>query len=133
MVSIAAVSQTLSTNSTQAAQKKSTLDYDAFLKLLVTQLKNQDPTKPMDSTEYIAQLATFSNVEQSISANKKLDELILQTQISQGIGLVGRHVTSLDGLGEGTVESVRFTEYGIAATLSDGSELLITERVTIGQ
>ena len=114
-------------------QKKSNLDYQSFLKLLVAQMKNQDPTKPMDSTEYVAQLATFSNVEQAINANKKLDELIQDSRISQGVGLIGRQVTSLDGLGAGTVESVRFMSDGILAKLSDGSELAINARVVIAQ
>jgi flagellar hook assembly protein FlgD len=42
------------------------VDYGAFLQLLVAQLKNQDPSKPMDSTQYMAQLASFSQVEQTI-------------------------------------------------------------------
>jgi flagellar basal-body rod modification protein FlgD len=129
---ITAAASALTSSGSSVAQKKSNLDYDSFLKLLVTQMKNQDPTKPMDSTEYIAQLATFSNVEQSINANKKLDELIQETKITQAIGLIGRQVTSLDGLGYGTVETVRFAKNGVVATLSDGSELLINERVTIG-
>ncbi len=130
---ITAAAGALTSSGSSVAQKKSNLDYDSFLKLLVTQMKNQDPTKPMDSTEYIAQLATFSNVEQAINANKKLDELIQETKIAQGIGLIGRQVTSLDGMGDGTVETVRFAQNGVVATLSDGSQLLINERVTIGQ
>jgi flagellar basal-body rod modification protein FlgD len=132
MAGIFAVSTAPGAASASATQKKSNLDYQSFLKLLVAQMKNQDPTKPMDSTEYVAQLATFSNVEQAINANKKLDQLIQESKISQGIGLIGRQVTSLDGLGEGTVERVRFTQDGIMATLSDGSELAIDTRVVIG-
>jgi flagellar basal-body rod modification protein FlgD len=131
MVSVNSAAQVAT--STTSPQKKSTLDYDSFLKLLVTQMKNQDPTKPMDSTEYIAQLASFSNVEQSISVNKKLDSLIQQSRISQGVDLIGKHVTSLDDLGSGTVESVKFTSGGILASLSDGNDLLINERVMVGQ
>lgn len=112
--------------------KTSTLDYDAFLTLLVAQLKNQDPTKPMESTEYVAQLATFSNVEQSISANNKLDELLRQSRLSQGIDLIGKYVVSLDGEGNGTVETVRFANDSVIAVLESGLELVINERVTVG-
>ena len=61
-----------------------TPDYDAFLLLLVTQLKNQDPTEPVDSTQYMAQLATFSQVEQSMQSNTKLDSLLTSSAMSLG-------------------------------------------------
>ncbi len=53
-------------------------DFETFLRLLTTQLQNQDPSKPMESTEFVAQLASFSAVEQQINTNTKLDELISQ-------------------------------------------------------
>ena len=53
-----------------------TADFETFLKLLTTQMQNQDPQEPIDSTEFVSQLASFSAVEQQISTNTKLDELI---------------------------------------------------------
>jgi hypothetical protein len=47
------------------------------------QMKNQDPTEPMDATEQIAQLATFSQVEQTIQTNKNLEELLQSSSLSQ--------------------------------------------------
>ena len=55
---------------------KTAVDYQSFLKLLIAEMKNQDPTKPMDSTQYVAQLATFSQVEQSVQINTKLDQIL---------------------------------------------------------
>ena len=46
------------------------VDYNAFLQLLIAQMKNQDPTKPMDSAQLMSQLASFSNVEQGIKINR---------------------------------------------------------------
>lgn len=56
-------------------------DFDDFLVLLTTQLQNQDPLSPMDSTEFTNQLVAFAGVEQSINTNQKLDNLV-----SLGIG-----------------------------------------------
>ena len=51
-------------------------DFQTFLTLLTTQMRNQDPLKPMESTEFVAQLATFSGVEQQVRANDRLDDII---------------------------------------------------------
>ena len=48
---------------------------DTFLRLLVAQLKNQDPLKPQDGSEFVAQLAQFSNLEQSIATREDLDAI----------------------------------------------------------
>ena len=53
-----------------------TVDYNSFLKLLVQEMKNQDPTSPTDPTQYLGQLASFSNVEQAVQTNGKLDTLL---------------------------------------------------------
>lgn len=53
--------------------KKNDLDKDAFLKLLTTQLANQDPLSPMEDREFIAQLAQFSSLEQMTAMNKTLE------------------------------------------------------------
>jgi flagellar basal-body rod modification protein FlgD len=55
-----------------------TLGQDAFLKLLITQLENQDPTQPKDDTEFIAQLATFSQLEKLASIDASVKTLTAQ-------------------------------------------------------
>ncbi len=61
---------------TDGATSALTGDFDTFLKLLTTQMKNQDPLQPMESTEFVAQLAAFSSVEQQIGSNTRLDSIL---------------------------------------------------------
>jgi flagellar basal-body rod modification protein FlgD len=51
-------------------------DRETFLQLLVAQLKNQDPLAPQDATQFVAQLAQFSSLDQLISINQQLGELL---------------------------------------------------------
>ncbi len=74
---ISAASQSnTSPASSQEATASSDSDFNTFLTLLTAQMRNQDPMKPMDSTEFVAQLASFSAVEQQIETNNKLSELL---------------------------------------------------------
>ena len=80
------VKDTASSTSTSSTSSSSNiLGKDAFLKLLVTQMKYQDPLNPNTDTEYIAQLATFSQLEQ-------LKNLSSTASASQALGLVGKTV-----------------------------------------
>ncbi len=75
---IGSAAQANGTSGTQGASRVSgtrDLGQDAFLKLLTTQLQNQDPTKPQDNGEFIAQLATFSSLEKLTAISTKLDQI----------------------------------------------------------
>lgn len=107
----------------QSAPSTGTLDYSAFLRLLIAELKNQDPTKPIDSAQYIGQLASFSNVEQSIKLNAKLDTLIAAQQLGQAESLIGKVVSSADGAVTGKVTGLYIGTSGTTAILANGTEL----------
>jgi len=66
------------------SRNKLAKDLDTFLTLLTSQLKNQDPLSPMDSTEFTNQIVQFAQVEQQISYNEKLDDLITVSTGTQG-------------------------------------------------
>lgn len=70
-------------------------DFQTFLTLLTTQLRNQDPLSPTDSTEYMSQLASFSGVEQQVRTNDRLDTIISTLGNGTSAGLaawIGREV-----------------------------------------
>lgn len=69
-----------------------TLGQDEFLQLLVTQMRNQDPMKPMSDTEFIAQMAQFSNLEQTKEMSGDIKELRQSNAFAQGTALMGQHV-----------------------------------------
>jgi flagellar basal-body rod modification protein FlgD len=114
-----------------AALSKNQVDYQTFLKLLVTEMKNQDPTKPRESTEYVAQLANFSNVEQSVRTNTKLDQILQVSAISQAGSLVGKTLTSADGSVTGKIAQIRIADDGLIAVLDTGAEMGIRSGVLI--
>ena len=72
-----------STPETGKAGERNALGSDAFLKLLITQLQNQDPTSPQSNTEFIAQLAQFSSLEQLTGINKSVSEM---AEFFSGVG-----------------------------------------------
>ncbi|CAK0778126.1 flagellar basal-body rod modification protein FlgD [Azospirillaceae bacterium] len=86
---------TTSGSQTALASKGLGDNFDNFLKMLTTQMKNQDPLKPMDTNEMTAQLVNFANVEQNIGTNTRLDKLIaLQGagSTSTSLGYIGKVV-----------------------------------------
>jgi flagellar basal-body rod modification protein FlgD len=127
-------SATAATTATGAAPnvaQSNLVDYNSFLKLLVTQAQNQDPTNPQDSTQYLAQLASFSAVEQQTQTNAKLDSLLAASRLSQADGLIGRTLTSADGSTSGVVSSVTIASSGVTATLTNGASVAIGDGVTV--
>src|SRR6185436_7021719 len=70
-------------------------DLDSFLLLLTSQLKNQDPLSPMDSTEFTNQLTQFAQVEQQININQNLTSLLAATTqniVSNAVNYIGNTV-----------------------------------------
>ena len=79
------------TSSTQSAT--STLTQQDFLSILLTQLQFQDPLKPMDDEQFVAQMAQFSALEVNTEESAKLDTLVSFNSINQGVNLLGHTVT----------------------------------------
>jgi flagellar basal-body rod modification protein FlgD len=125
------VSTTSTTSSTSSAQSKATLNYDNFLQLLIAQMKNQDPTDPVDASEQMSQQASFSQVEQTIQTNTKLDTLLASSSLTQASSYVGKYMESADGTVKGTIESVKVYSDGIIATTTNGGKILVQAGITV--
>lgn len=114
-----------STGKNNSSANKTTLDVNEFLKLMVAEMQNQDPLEPTDNSDYMAQLATFTQVE----ATKEMNTNTLQGMASD---LVGKQVImttnqNSDGFIGGTVdywETINGTVYlGIGGKLYDIADL----------
>lgn len=112
-------------------KKQSTVDYQSFLRLLVAQMKNQDPTNPTDSSEYLSQLASFSNVEQAIQMNTKLDSLMASTNLNIGANLIGKNIYWPSSGVEGRVAAVIIDQGAVSVELESGDTLPIGAEVKI--
>jgi flagellar basal-body rod modification protein FlgD len=85
------------------------LGKDDFLKLLVTQLQNQDPMNPMDEKDFMGQMAQFSTLEQITNLVSATDATGFSGQVSQSVALIGHDVTWADAngnTGTGQVQTV---------------------------
>ena len=102
-------SATAATRNTFAAASNE-LGKDAFLQLLLMQLRNQDPLNPMNDREFITQMAQLSSLEATQGLNSQVDMLILAQMQTQALQMVNHNIEYLDENGQtqtGTVTGVR--------------------------
>ncbi len=109
---------------------KTDMGKESFLKLLVTELRHQDPTQPMQDKEFIAQMAQFSSLEQMTSINKSIQELNKSANAGEAYALLGKRVEGLDTMrGEriaGTVDKI-FRRDNALRLIVNGRELDLLE------
>jgi len=100
---------------TQAASRFSE-NFDDFLKLLTTQMENQNPLEPLDGTEFTTQLVQFSSVEQQIAQNQRLDQLLALQQsnvVTGAVGFIGKTVEAAGNKAE-LINGQATIGYGLA-------------------
>lgn len=116
------------TSAATSTTSQSSLSQEDFLKILTTQLSFQDPLKPLDNQQFMAQMAQFASLEQSRSINSNLETMLAIQSASQSIGLLGRtvEVTTDSGSQVGVVNSLRFSNGVplISVTTSAGAALV---------
>lgn len=120
-----------STSTTGASKSLAGLadNFDNFLVLLTTQLKNQDPTAPMDTNDFTSQLVSFTGVEQAVNTNSNLEKLISLTKTNQtndAVGYLGKTVEVEGSAGSLTNGKAEFF-YNIEED-ADYTSILITDQ-----
>ncbi|APH68525.1 MULTISPECIES: flagellar hook assembly protein FlgD [Bacillus] len=106
----------------------SSLGKDEFLKILMTQVQNQDPLNPVDDKEFISQMATFSSLEQMMNMNKTMTQFVEnQDPFTSYVDWLGKEVSWTDGQSTtdktGTVSSVKHSKGNYYLILDDGTEI----------
>ena len=114
------------TNNTVAQR---TIGQEEFLRILLTQLRFQDPLEPVDNREFIAQLAQFSALEINRQQSEKVDTLLTMENANQALSLIGRNVevagAGADSAGVGEVTAVTFQGTEPRLTVRTASATLI--------
>jgi flagellar basal-body rod modification protein FlgD len=99
------------------AAQSASISIQDFLKILTAQMNNQDPLKPVDNQEFVAQIAQFANLEQSRSLNNKVDVMLSLQSATQSVGLLGKTV-------DANVNGALVTGVVTTLTLASGEPVL---------
>ncbi|MCO5733039.1 flagellar hook assembly protein FlgD [Rhizobium sp. SSA_523] len=116
---------------TTSDQNKASVNYNSFLKLLIAQMKNQDPTSPMDASEQISQLASFSQVEQTIQTNTHLKSMLQAEALTRAADMVGKYIMSADQTTTGKIKEMQVYTDGVIALTEDDKKVLLQAGVTV--
>lgn len=119
--------------SSSASQPSSTsnafsaLDSEQFVKIIFTELSNQDPLAPSDSKALLQELSTLRSIQSDMDLSARLKSLVGQNEWTSAAGLIGKNISGLsDDLRrvDGIVKSVSRTEYGAVLNLASGDRVL---------
>ncbi len=122
------------TSNAAADTKQLGVGQEDFLKILLTQLTYQDPLKPMDNQEFIAQMAQFTSLEQTRQLNDGLESLLKIQSATQSVGLIGKtvEVRTASGSEVGQVTTVTFQNGSPTFVVKTQNSQFLTD-VTLSQ
>jgi flagellar basal-body rod modification protein FlgD len=121
-------------SSTLATTQSSQDLKNEFLQMLITQLKNQDPTNPVDDTAMLSEEAQFSTLEQMQNMNTNLVSLMSMQNVSQAVSLVGKTVTGTNTSGvtdTSLVTGITFNNGTPSLSLQDGNSMSLSDITSI--
>jgi flagellar basal-body rod modification protein FlgD len=116
----------------QVQSSKFKLKTEDFIRMMITQLQNQDPTEPAKNEQLLAQMSQIGQLEASQSLQESLQSMVLQNNVGSASSLIGRVVQGQDPAGEpigGIVNSIRVEGDQVVLELDNGQSLQLT-RVT---
>lgn len=133
-MSVQSIGTTLS-GSASAALQAPALSLQDFLQVLLTQLQYQDPLKPMDNDQFLAQMAQFSTLALQQEQNDKTDSLLTIQSATQVVGLLGAsvQVTTSTGGEIGTVSAVSFQSDGTPQLTLQLSNGIVLDGISLSQ
>ncbi|WP_005034714.1 flagellar hook assembly protein FlgD [Holophaga foetida] len=113
----------MSTTAVSGVSNNSTITLNDFMQVLMTQLTYQDPLKPMDNQEFLAQIAQFTALEQTQQMNTNIQTLVSNQAAQQSIGLIGKtvNISTSSGPMSGTVKQIDLSSSSPTLTLSTTS------------
>jgi flagellar basal-body rod modification protein FlgD len=130
MIMITAPITSGSPQGTQSKNKSFDLKAEDFIKMMVTQLQNQDPTKPADNGQLLAQMSQIGQLQSSTTLTDSIKGMVLQNQIGSAGNLIGKTVAGVDGQQNpvnGVVNSVKVQSDGVVLELDNGNKLPLSQ------
>ena len=121
-----------SSNGTQLRSKQSELKAEDFIKMMITQLQNQDPLEPAKNSELLAQMSQIGQLQSATQLQESLKTMVLQNQLGSAGNLIGKLVQGMDAQNhtvQGVVNSIRVEKDKVHLELENGKTLELS-RVT---
>lgn len=134
--SLPTASPTSPTGDSSSTKKKGfDLKTEDFIKMMITQLQNQDPMDPAKNQDLLAQMSQIGQLQSATTLQDSLKGMVVQNQIGSAASLIGKSVQGLDGNDDpvtGVVTSVRVQQDGVSLELDNGTTLPLTRVTSIG-
>lgn len=124
------------TPSMTAGDPYSSMTSKDFVKVMLSELKHQDPTNPTDTSKIMSELSSLRNIESQMSLQTNLKDLVSQNQIAQAAGMIGKLVSGMDSNGNkmaGHVMSIKVVNGNAMLQLDSGQSLDMNNVTTIEQ
>jgi len=128
------VNQTVPNAKNQLPKKNFALQTEDFIKMMVTQLQNQDPMEPAKNQELLAQMSQIGQLQSQTTLTDSLKSMVLQNNLGAAGNLIGKSVQGVDSTGKainGLVNSVRVQDGNVFLELDSGKTLDMTKVLSI--